>query len=290
MMLLLLLLPLLPLADALAFVGTTPAKNTPPFRQVLSQAGKKVFRPGGSQATARLHSWARGIDSNATVTEFASGPGTGMDLVEKTGCHLIVHDQDPKRLKVAADTAKDRGLTDKVEFQQLNLANSLQHLKDHEHLEDHEHFEAALVEAALTKYPKSEKKEFLKELHEVTDQLLLHEICIRGCDANDESPCAQGVTDYVGKEVAMPYHPLTTDGWIRILEESGFGITDIETGPVRLVKPLTMVQDEGVLHSAQIAWNLATQPELRERFEHTRHVLDDYENFTGYIIVRAVKK
>jgi len=211
-------------------------------------------------------------------------------VAQTQGCRLLVTDPDPERLQVAATTARERGLQDKVEFQQVDLDDVRSNDNLRQLVANKEHFDAAVVEATLTKYPRDEKVEILKQLYGCTDQLLLHEICIRGCKV-DESKCCDAVIKNVGSSLHEPgYHPLTTHGWIHVLEESGFAITDIETGPVRLVQPLTILQDEGPWGAAQIGWNLATQPELRERFERTRQVLQDYENITGYIIVRAVKK
>ena len=134
--------------------------------------------------------------------------------------------------------------------------------------------------------------QILKQLRDATDQLLLHEICIRGCET-DEGPCAAGVKGTVGSALAAPvdgYNPLTTEGWIHALEEGGFRITDIETGPIQLIKPAALVQDEGVLGAAQIGLNLATHDDLRERFFRTREVLEDNESKIGYMIVHAKAK
>jgi hypothetical protein len=50
-------------------------KNSiPAFREVLQQAGKKVFHRGGSQAAEKPHSWARKIDKSSDAIEFATGP------------------------------------------------------------------------------------------------------------------------------------------------------------------------------------------------------------------------
>jgi len=280
-----------------AFSAATPKQTSAPgglptFREVLGQAGKKIFRPGGSVATEKLHSWARGIDSNSQAVEFATGPGTGMDLVVKTGCRLLVTDppQNRETLEKAKETARQRGILDKVDFLEVPfMGDSLDWTKDPQ--QPH-HFDVAIVEAVLTKYPRETKVKILQQLHDVTDQLLLHEIAIRGCET-DEGLCATGVKDNVGSALAETptgYNPLTTEGWIHVLEESGFLITDIETGPIRLIEPATMVQDEGVLGAVQIGFNLATHDDLRERFFRTRDVLEDYKSDLGYVIVHAVSK
>jgi hypothetical protein len=205
------------------------------FREILEIAGKKVFRPGGSQATQKLHKWAKNINSNARIIEFATGPGSGLDFVQDTqsqfgsGCTLLITDPKQERLNVAMETARTRGLT--AQYQQMEITN-LEPLQD-------QRFDVALVDAILTKYARPQKLSILQNLHGIADQICLHEICIRGCDQEDES-CQDLVKDRIGEALQtkrIGYHPLTTSGWIHILEEAGFRITDIETGPIQLIKP-----------------------------------------------------
>ena len=66
-------------------------------------------------------------------------------------------------------------------------------------------------------------------------------------------------------------------GWIHVLEESGFTIMDIETGPIRLIKNLTILEDEAAARAATFAWSLATQDEKGECFHSSRKVLESYE-------------
>jgi hypothetical protein len=212
------------------------------FREILEIAGKKVFRPGGSQATQKLHKWAKNINSNARIIEFASGPGSGLDFVQDTqaqfgtGCTLLITDPKQEGLIVARETAQNRGLT--AQYQQMEITN-LESLQD-------QRFDVALVEAILTRYERSQKLSILQNLHGMADQICLHEICIRGCDQEDES-CQDIVKDRIGealKTKRIGYHPLTTSGWIRILEEAGYRITDIETGPIQLIKPGKAVKEK----------------------------------------------
>jgi len=65
---------------------------------------------------------------------------------------------------------------------------------------------------------------------------------------------------------------------------------DIETGPIRLIKPLTFLEDEGPAGAAMFAGSLETQDEFRERFLPTREVLKSYKTSLGYMIVHAAKK
>lgn len=176
---------------------------------------------------------------NRAVVEFAAGPGLGMNLVTKTGCGLLVTDPFPDMLDNARESAHHRGRLDQCDFQLVPfLGDDMTWIR-----EDPKHFDVALVEAVLTKYPIERKKQILQQLCQVTDQLLLHEICIRGCSSNDDDLCASGVKEHVGGALATGYvyEPLTPETWLHVLEESGFVITDIETGPIKLLKPITSI-------------------------------------------------
>lgn len=61
-------------------------------------------------------------------------------------------------------------------------------------------------------------------------------------------------------------------------------------GPMRVLNPRSMLQDEGPAGVAKIAWNLATHKDLRERVESTKSVIESHKDTLGYIALRAIKK
>jgi hypothetical protein len=59
---------------------------------------------------------------------------------------------------------------------------------------------------------------------------------------------------------------------------------------MRVLSPRSMLQDEGPAGVAKIAWNLATQMDLRERVVSTKAVIQLHSDTLGYIALHAVKK
>jgi hypothetical protein len=280
------LLVLLSLPSALSFSARIPPDHTisnddkpnprtakMSFHQVLERVGKTVFRPGGSAATAVMQDWAE-VGPADTVLELCAGLGTGgMALAERRGCHVLLTDIDEERLTKAMERAEQNGMSGLIKTRRMDL------LRDS--LPDREHFQAAMVEASLTHFPDVQREKILLGLKDHTDQLLLHEMCLRGTAENDD------VSKRAGKALGIGFHPLTDEGWRDLLDRSGFEITHLEAGPLAVLNPKNLLQDEGPLGLAKIAWNLATKPDLRERVVSTRKVLG---NDLGYVILRAVPK
>jgi hypothetical protein len=261
------------------------SKKQPPrlnFHKVLQKAGKTVFRPGGSQATDTLHEWS-GLEDGCTAIEISAGLDTGgMALAANRGCQVLLMDQDEERLVKAAKVAKKRGLGDLIRTKKVDMA----HIDDA--FDEDEQFEAAVVEASLTHYPNSLKVKILQDLRKHSNQILLHEIGLRNVVKGSEK--ALQVQRDVGQALGIGFHPLTVDGWRKILDECGYEITNIEGGPMRVLSPTSMLRDEGPSGVAKIAWNLATHKDLRERVVSTKAVINSNSDTLGYVIVRAVKK
>ena len=259
---------------------TAASKKKLNFHQVLQKVGKSVFRPGGSAATNVMHGWAQ-VTPNDKVLEMSAGLGTGgMAFAKQHGCKVVLSDQDESRLVLARKLAQQRGVDDLTEVLQLDMRKIAESLKEDEH------FAAVVVEASLSHQPNVMKEKILKDLQSHTDQLLFHEIGL--FDATEEK--ADEVRKMVGSALAIGFYPLTVDAWEDLLDRNGYKITHLETGPIRVLNPKNMLQDEGPSGFAKIAWNLATHPDLRERVKETRSMVQAHSDSLGYIILRAVKK
>lgn len=259
-----------------AFSSTDPSR--PNFHQVLQRVGKTVFRPGGTEATDTLHGWAS-LNPDSNVLELASGLGTGgMALAERFHCHVTLTDTDESRLHKAHDVAIQRGLQDLIEIKTLDM----NHLD--QGLDETDHYDAAIVEASLTHFADSQKLGLIQELSKHTDEILLHEVVLQ----TDDDP--RQIKQHVGEALAVGFHPMTLDGWKELLSKCGFEISELEHGSLRLLNPSSMFRDEGLTGIARIAWNLATQQDLRDRVVETKRVIDNHRDSLGYMILRAVRK
>lgn len=82
-----------------------------------------------------------------------------------------------------------------------------------------EHFAACVVEASLSHPPYKVKRKILQDFSGHTDQILCHEIALRGMAEGSDK--AHEVRRTVGSALAIGFHPLTVDGWKELLDESG---------------------------------------------------------------------
>jgi len=59
---------------------------------------------------------------------------------------------------------------------------------------------------------------------------------------------------------------------------------------MRLLDPVQVLRDEGVIHTVQIAWNILTQPLIRDRILMMRRVFTQHQQYLGYIALCAVRE
>ncbi|CAB9510181.1 Met-10+ like-protein [Seminavis robusta] len=270
-------------ATSWVFSAVSPQPRPEPnqlnnFHQVLEQVGKTVLRPGGSAATLTLQDWAH-LGPGDSVLELCSGLGTGgMALAENTSCRVLLTDRDTDRLAKAKATAVEKRPSDLIETLPMDLLNA------DDLLDKAEHFDAIVVEASLTHFPELERERILRGLKDQTDQVLLHEICFRGEDDEENT----NVSKQVGRALGIRFDPSSIEGWTELLERTGYNVTRLETGPLGVLNPINILQDEGPLGMAKIIWNVITRPDLRDRVISVRSILQKHRDKLGYIILRAV--
>ena len=261
-----------------------PAK--PNFHRVLQEVGKTVLRPGGSEGTNILHGWAD-LKPSDTALELSSGLGTGgMALARRYGCRVILTDKDEARLRLI-DANLANGNSPNKDIPSQLATRKLDMLKIEEEFSNSEHFDAVVVEASLSHMPDKVKKTIMQSLQPHTEMVLLHEICLDDDCLREE---ANMIRQNVGSALGIGFHPMPLRNWIDMLETSGYKVTREVHGPMKLLNPKNLLQDEGPVGLAQIAWNLATKPELRERVLSTKKVIDSHSEHLGYVLLKGVKK
>jgi hypothetical protein len=88
----------------------------------------------------------------------------------------------------------------------------------------------------------------------------------------------------------LAFIPLTVAGWKKILGECGYTITNLDSGPMRVLNPLSMLQDEGPAGVARITRNLATHKGLRERVMSTKAVIESHTDTSGYFAIMIMNE
>jgi hypothetical protein len=84
--------------------------------------------------------------------------------------------------------------------------------------------------------------------------------------------------------------PLLEADWIDTFGRAGLTVIQQQTGAMRLLDPLQVMQDEGVIRTAQIVWNVLSQPAIRDRIFTMRRVFKQHQNDLGYIALCAVRE
>lgn len=84
--------------------------------------------------------------------------------------------------------------------------------------------------------------------------------------------------------------PLSEAGWQGACESAHLTVQQHQTGPMALLNPLRIIQEEGLDTLLSLGWNLLVHPIMRQRILAMRRVFTEYRNDLGYIILRAEKR
>lgn len=234
-------------------------------------------------------------NTRLTVLELAAGVGTaGMEWASRSGYHVTVTDLDASRMEIARKMAEKRGLSHLVETSvqdMFHLDFTSHHQQQQDNIPETKHrvFDVAMVEAALTHFPRPRKVMCLRKLLAYADQVLIHEICYRGEACLSREKMMATKSD-ISRAVAIGFNPETQDDWKALMEEAGWEVTHVQTGPMRLLNPIALLEEEGLWGVARMVWNLATHSDLRNRVLTTKAVLQSHKDDIGFIILRGIRK
>lgn len=255
---------------------TTLNLKTAPSYVVLAAAGKTVLRPGGRAATEQLFQWAN-FQPGETVLELASGLGnSAIALAKRYNVQVVGIEKDSDRVTIAQANARSAGVEHLVRFIEGNIFH-LETLSDS--------FDYVLAEAILTMQSPADKAKILAgacDRLNIGGKLLSHELLAR----DHLESLHQDLTQTMHVNAT----PLPEQGWINAFHQAGLAVTQQQTGAMKLLDPIQVLQDEGVVHTAQIVWNIATQPVLRDRILTMRRVLTQHQADLGYITLCAVRE
>jgi cyclopropane fatty-acyl-phospholipid synthase-like methyltransferase len=254
---------------------TFPDLTTAPSHVVLGAAGKTVLRPGGRAATEQLFQWAEFKPGN-TVLELASGLGnSAIALAKRYNVQVIGIERDADRIAIAQAKAQSMGLAHQVQFVQGSILE-LETLA--------ESFDYVLAEAILTMQSLIGKARILADIHnrlKVGGKFLSHELLAR----DHLEVLGQDLTQVT----CVNATPLLEQDWISIFDEAGLTVKQHQIGAMRLLNPVQLLQDEGIMHTVQIGWNILTQPVIRDRILAMRRVFTQYQQDLGYIALCAIR-
>ncbi|WP_341530205.1 class I SAM-dependent methyltransferase [Nostoc sp. UHCC 0302] len=255
---------------------TTLDLTTAPSHVVLAAAGKTVLRPGGRAATEQLLQWAN-FKRDETVLELASGLGnSAIALAKRYNVQIVGIERDPDRVAIAQIKARSAGLDHRVQFIQGNIFQ-LETISGS--------FDYVLAEAILTMQTSAGKAKILTGVRDrlkVGGKFLSHELLAR----DHLESLHQDLTQVTRVNAT----PLPERDWINTFAQVGLTVTQRQIGAMRLLDPVQVLRDEGVIHTVQIAWNILTQPVIRDRILMMRRVFTQHQQELGYIALCAVRE
>jgi ubiquinone/menaquinone biosynthesis C-methylase UbiE len=253
----------------------TPDLTTAPSYAVLAAAGKTVLCPGGRAATAQLWQWAD-LPPGATVLELASGFGnSAIALAKRYNVNVIGIEKEADCVAIAQAKVRSLGLEPQVQFIQGNIFQ-LETLAMS--------FDAVFAEAILTMQSPAGKAKILKGIDDrlkVGGKFLSHELLARDHFA--------ALHQDLASVTRVNATPLSAPDWIQTFAQAGLTVTQQQTGAMRLLDPIQMLRDEGIIHTAQIGWRILTQPVIRDRILALRRVFTQHQQDLGYITLSAIK-
>jgi len=257
-------------------VQTAINLKTAPGHQVLAAAGKQTLRPGGYGATEQLLNWAN-LQPGETVLELAASFGySAIALAQRYGVRVIGIEKNPDSVAQAQTNVEKAGLTDQVKICEGDIF----------HLDQvNESFDCVLAEAILTMQSAPGKA---KVLAGICDRLkpggrfLSHELLADG-------PDAETIRQDLTTAIRVNAQPLSSDDWITACQQAGLTVTQQATGPMALLNPQRIAQEEGLPTLLTIGWNVLTRPVMRDRILTMRQVFQRHADHLGYIVLCAQK-
>lgn len=245
---------------------------------ILAKMGKKVLRPGGKELTYRMMS-ALDISEKDDVVEFAPGLGFTAEIA------LWQHPQSYRGIELNEEAATL--LRNKIygSGREIIVANAA-----HSTLPSSS---ATRVygEAMLTMHADHRKVEIVKEANRILvcgGFYGIHELGLTPDDVDDH--LKRQIQRELAQVIRVNARPLTVTEWETILTDQGFTIRKAMTNPMRLLEPGRMVDDEGLLRSLKIGFNILRHPQARKRILAMRSVFRKYKEHLNAVAIVAEKQ
>lgn len=249
-----------------------------PGHWLLARLGKRVLRPGGLKLTRTLLD-ELAIGPSDEVVEFAPGLGVTARMILQrrpqryTGVERDANARqwtarqlpsDPN-ISVIVGTADRTGLPPASASVVVGEAMLSMNTATHKRL----------IAAEAFRLLRSGGRYGIHELAIVPDGM--------PPDRQQEIDRALSSVIHVGAR------PLTTTEWKALLESAGFRVVGIGYAPMHLLRPLRLIQDEGVLGALRLARNLMFDDAARERVLAMRWVFERYRRNLSAIYLIAQK-
>jgi SAM-dependent methyltransferase len=249
-----------------------------PGHWLLARLGKRVLRPGGRKLTrALLDDLA--ISPADEVVEFAPGLGVTarMILRHEPQCYTAIE----RDAQAAQWTAR-----------QLPSAPHISIVVGRADQTQLPSASASLVvgEAMLSMQTAEHKRRIVAEAFRLLrpgGRYGIHELAI----IPDDMPCdRQGEIDRaLSSVIHVGARPLRSREWRSLLQSVGFRVVALGHAPMHLLRPLRLIEDEGILGALRLAKNLMKDDAARHRVMAMRWIFERYRANLSAIYMVAQK-
>ncbi len=245
--------------------------------QVLAAAGKQALRPGGHAATEQLFAWAD-FKPGETVLELAASFGhSAIALAQRYDVRVVGLEKNPDSVAIAQANVVAAGLSDRVEI----IEGDIFHLESIS-----QQFDYVLAEAILTMQSAVSKAKILAGIGDrlkPNGHFLSHELRASG-------PHIDRIQKDLSSTIRVNATPLPTEDWIAACQTAGLTVEHHKTGPMLLLNPRKIAQEEGVSTLVSVGWNMLTRPILRQRILAMRDTFNRHSDDLGYVVLCARKE
>lgn len=238
---------------------------------VLARAGKRVLRPGGLELTRQMLN-ALAICPQDRVVEFAPGLGvTARMVLQKRPSRYWGVEREP----AAAENLRRQlaGIDAQIvlgQAEESGLPSAC----------------ASVVygEAILSMQSQEQKRRIFAEARRLLaaeGRYGIHELCFLPDDISDH--VRHEIQAAMSKEIHVGVQPLARSEWVRLFEQNGLKVTWSGEAPMHLLEPRRVLRDEGFRGGLRVAFNMATNPVLRQRILAMRRLFRKYGEHLGAV-------
>lgn len=251
--------------------------NTKQGHWILAKMGKKVLRPGGKELTTQLIHNLK-ITPQDDIVEFAPGLGFTASMALKHNPHSYTG------IELNEEAASILRKTINGSNQKIIIGNAADSSLENEQ------YSKVYGEAMLTMQADKRKSLIIKEAHRILKKgglYGIHELGLKPNDISEEKKAE--IQKALAEVIKVNARPLTVTEWSELLEKEGFKVISTETNPMHLLEQKRMIEDEGLLRTIKIAFNILTHAEARKRIFAMRKVFRRYEEHLNAVSIVVEK-
>lgn len=244
---------------------------------LLAKMGKKVLRPGGKELTQKLINELH-ITSADDIVEFAPGLGFTAAIAlsnhPKSYTGIELNEDAAQLLRKKITGSNHRIIIGNAAEAPLPSAS----------------VHKVYGEAMLSMHADHRKAEIIREAYRLLKPgglYGMHELGLMPDNIADETK------NTIQKELAVSLkvnaRPLTQAEWIALVQQQGFKVRKVMTNPMHLLEPKRVIEDEGLIRTFKIGFNIAVHPKAAKRILAMRAVFQKYNRLMNAVAIVAEK-